>query len=299
MRFEARAVRGLGVIIAAALAACVTKGEHLKITRALEKQVAEAREQSARKADEAAALTREVQACKDEAKRRAGYLESQIKSCKETMEKWRDLLKGEAGRVASLSKEIGEKEAELFRRDREIKAKEEALQRSLERIGRLEGQVERLRGIFDDLREKLQVLVKAGKLSIRMSRGLLVVQLPERILFPLGSAVLKADGKTAIENLTELLRPMKHRWQIAGHTDDTGNERYNWRLSVRRAHAVLDVMLKAGMPPELLSMAGFGQYQPYVANDSEENRSLNRRTELLLVPDLEEILAPVRKPASS
>jgi chemotaxis protein MotB len=297
MRLGAGAVRGLGVIVAAGLAACVTKGEHLKVTRALEKQVAEGRAEIARKADEVAALRRDLQTCRAEAKRHAGYLESQIKSCKETMEKWRELLKGEAGRVAALSREIGEKEAELFRRDREIKAKEEALQRSLERIGRLEGQVERLRSIFDDLRDKLKVLVQAGKLSIRMSRGLLVLELPERILFPLGSAVLKADGKTAIENLTELLRPMKHRWQIAGHTDDTGNERYNWRLSVRRAQAVLDVMLKAGMPPEQLSVAGFGQYQPYVPNDSEENRALNRRTELLLVPDLEELLAPVRKPA--
>jgi chemotaxis protein MotB len=87
---------------------------------------------------------------------------------------------------------------------------------------------------------------------------------------------------------------MKHRWQVAGHTDNVGSAKLNWRLSVQRARAVLYVMLQAGMPPEQISTAGFGPYLPVAPNDTPENRAMNRRTELLLVPDLSELLSPIR-----
>lgn len=294
--------RALAFIILCAFGGvgCVTKAEHLRVQQGLQKEIADFRARLAAKTEETADLAGRLKGCEQLAK----SLQEQLRDTKATLDRaqkniseCQGLIRGEAGKVAELSRELREKEAELHKRGLEVKRKEEELQASLVRIQLMQAQIDRLRSIFDDLQGKLQALVRAGKLTVRFWRGLLVVQLPERILFPTGSARLKAEGKEAIEGLTELLRAMKHRWQVAGHTDDVGSAAYNWQLSVRRALAVLKVMLDAGMPPEQVSAAGFGPYQPIAPNDSDENRSLNRRTELLLVPDLEELLKPIRSPA--
>jgi chemotaxis protein MotB len=280
-----------------ALAACVSSGTHQQIKADLERKLADQKRECERLGSD----LKECQAGRSE-------LGEKFRLAKESLERLQSSLgqanvarKGEEAKVAALSQDLIRREEELRKKDEELRRKEGALRRqeselaaSTERIRSLEAQLDRLRAIFDDLRAKLDALVKAGKLTLRMANGLLVVNLPERILFPSGSARLKREGREAIESVADILRRMKHRWQVGGHTDDVGGEKYNWLLSSRRAFAVLDVMLKAGMPSEQVSMAGFGQFQPVAPNDGPENRALNRRTELLLVPNLEEILAPVR-----
>jgi len=58
---------------------------------------------------------------------------------------------------------------------------------------------------------------------------------------------------------------------------------------------VMDFMIKEGMPPERLSFAGAGEFQPAAANDTPENKAQNRRIEVVLVPDLEALLSPLRR----
>ena len=132
-------------------------------------------------------------------------------------------------------------------------------------------------------------MVAAGKLRVKMVEGMLVLQLAEKILFATGRWDLKREGKEAISQVAQILKGMNRRWQVAGHTDTVGRPAYNWRLSTRRALAVLKEMLKHGMPPKLVSAAGFGQYQPTAKNDTRDNKALNRRTEIMLVPDLREL----------
>lgn len=163
------------------------------------------------------------------------------------------------------------------------------LQSAITQIERLQQLARERKALFDRLRASLQSMVDAGKLSVRMRHGLMVLQLSENILFDSGQSQVKRDGRLAIEQVTQLLKNTKRRWQVSGHTDDRGDVNFNWRLSVQRALSVQTVMLKAGMPPDMISVAGFGQYQPVVDNDSAENRALNRRTEIVLLPNLEEL----------
>jgi chemotaxis protein MotB len=280
-------------------AGCVTKGEHLRIKKALDDQVARLRGELEEKTARCEKLAADYRQCVDRrAALEAGLGETQDKLSKTAIRAKAEASKAEAlaGKAAQLDLALRAKEAELNKKEEELRLKADELRRYGDRVKMLQDQVDRLRAIFSDLQQKLAELVRSGKLTVRMVKGSFVVQLPERILFASGSAVVKAEGRAAIESLTAVLRSMKHRWQVAGHTDDVGGAALNWQLSTRRALAVLQVMLKAGMPPEQVSAAGFSEYQPVAPNDSAENRALNRRTELLLIPNLEELLAPVTAP---
>jgi len=67
---------------------------------------------------------------------------------------------------------------------------------------------------------------------------------------------------------------------IVGHTCDRGPEKYNQKLSERRAKAVFDYLVNHGIDPQRLSWRGYGETQPAYPNTSEENRAKNRRVEL-------------------
>ncbi|MEO1175125.1 MAG: OmpA family protein, partial [Myxococcota bacterium] len=83
------------------------------------------------------------------------------------------------------------------------------------------------------------------------------------------------------------------RFLIAGHTDDqrirTKRFPNNWHLSTARAVSVLEFFVDQGFTPNNLAAAGYGEFSPVAPNDSKENRALNRRIEIILVPDLSEL----------
>ena len=71
--------------------------------------------------------------------------------------------------------------------------------------------------------------------------------------------------------------------EVRGHTDSTGTEEYNQKLSERRADSVIEYMIKNGISPERLNSVGFGEKKPVTSNDTEEGRSKNRRTEIYIL----------------
>lgn len=72
---------------------------------------------------------------------------------------------------------------------------------------------------------------------------------------------------------------------IAGHTDDTGTEEINNKLSLKRAQAVYDLMIGIGVPTNRMSVTGYGESRPRFPNDTEANRLKNRRVEIIITPD--------------
>jgi len=81
----------------------------------------------------------------------------------------------------------------------------------------------------------------------------------------------------------QLKRNEQIRIQICGHTDDKGSDDYNMQLSLARANAVKNQLIKLGISEKRLATKGFGKTQPIVPNDSEENRKKNRRTEFIVI----------------
>jgi outer membrane protein OmpA-like peptidoglycan-associated protein len=76
----------------------------------------------------------------------------------------------------------------------------------------------------------------------------------------------------------------KTRLAIAGHTDDTGSEVYNQRLSEGRAAAVESYLLAEQVVPQRLSSVGYGELRPVASNATDYGRTLNRRVEITIEP---------------
>lgn len=120
---------------------------------------------------------------------------------------------------------------------------------------------------------------------IEDERGL-VVTLPESATFPSGSAQLTREAQVFLSRLGDALRPTGARIRVEGHTDDvpvSGRFASNWELSTARASAVVVYLVQAAsFEPARLSAAGYGEFHPRTANDSPEQRALNRRVDVVV-----------------
>ncbi|MDT8439014.1 MAG: OmpA family protein [Wenzhouxiangellaceae bacterium] len=99
------------------------------------------------------------------------------------------------------------------------------------------------------------------------------------VLFAFDSADLLPDARAELDRAAAVLAPRDDlvRIEVEGHTDSSGPEDYNQRLSERRAGAVADYLASKGVDRERMRVTGFGESQPKVSNDTRENRQKNRR----------------------
>lgn len=107
----------------------------------------------------------------------------------------------------------------------------------------------------------------------------------KNIYFDFDMATLKSSSDKELDKLRKLLvENPDMKIQLDGHTDNIGSPQYNKELSLKRAQAVVDWLIKHGISPDRLSAKGFGQEVPLASNDDEEEgRELNRRTEFVIL----------------
>ena len=106
----------------------------------------------------------------------------------------------------------------------------------------------------------------------------------QNIQFEFNSAALTADSESGIRILTTFLkRNPDLKVELAGHTDNVGNDNYNLKLSSDRAESVKQALISNGIEESRLTAKGYGATKPIVANDTEEHRALNRRTEMIII----------------
>jgi outer membrane protein OmpA-like peptidoglycan-associated protein len=100
--------------------------------------------------------------------------------------------------------------------------------------------------------------------------------------FASGSATLPDDAKVVLQKAAAAMKvlPAEQRFEISGHTDNTGTAEANMLLSRKRAQAVVDFLLEAGVPRERLAAHGHGDARPVASNATEEGRFHNRRIEV-------------------
>lgn len=104
------------------------------------------------------------------------------------------------------------------------------------------------------------------------------------INFDTDKAVLRADGKPAVDEIATLMKKESTlKLAVEGHTDNVGEATRNVALSRERAQAVVDALIKDGIGSERLSAAGHGAAKPLADNGSEEGRAKNRRVELVKI----------------
>lgn len=116
------------------------------------------------------------------------------------------------------------------------------------------------------------------------------IDIQEAILFDSGSATLKSNGSETLGQLAKLFELFDNEIIIEGYTDDVpmNNRQFpsNWELSTGRALSVLRYLSESyTISPTRLSARGYGEYRPIAPNDSDENRALNRRVNIVIVHD--------------
>ncbi|RYE29609.1 MAG: OmpA family protein, partial [Sphingobacteriales bacterium] len=145
------------------------------------------------------------------------------------------------------------------------------------------------------LQEALLGFTKNG-LTVEMRNGKVYVSLTDKLLFPSGSIVIDERGKQALTQLAQVLKQQPEiNIAVEGHTDsqkitNLGQIKDNWDLSVLRSTSVVRYLTEiAKVESVRMTATGKGEYQPLVSNASAEDRSKNRRIEIVLSPKLDEL----------
>lgn len=167
-------------------------------------------------------------------------------------------------------------------------------QRALTELQERERQAQARLATFRQMIDRFRAMIASGRLRVRIVRGRMVVELPDNILFESGEAELKDAGEAALAEIVEVLKTIPGReFQVAGHTDNVPirSRRFpsNWELSTSRAVAVAKFMIERGLEGGRVSAAGHAETAPVASNDTPEGRQQNRRIEIILLPNLDEL----------
>jgi outer membrane protein OmpA-like peptidoglycan-associated protein len=165
--------------------------------------------------------------------------------------------------------------AEARARDAEAKAREAEQART---------QAEQARRAAEAEQAKTAALTKelADLKAQQTNRGLVLTV--GDVLFATGRAEVAAGGMRSIDKLAEWLKKNPTRnLLIEGHTDNTGAEDFNIKLSQQRAEAVRDQLVSRGVGADRITTKGYGPKYPVVANDSAAGRQQNRRVEVVVL----------------
>jgi chemotaxis protein MotB len=166
--------------------------------------------------------------------------------------------------------------------------------KSMEDLARAQALAEARAAQFRKLVAGFRKMIDAGKLKVEVRDNRMIVSVGDRILFDPGKTQLKKEGAETLKEVSNVLREVEGRdFQVAGHTDNvpirSARFRSNWDLSTARAVEVVNFMVASGMQPSRLSAAGYGDQAPIGPNDTAEGRTKNRRIEITLMPNLDDL----------
>jgi chemotaxis protein MotB len=193
-------------------------------------------------------------------------------------------------RLESLGQDVSRLETERGTLGGEL----ETARKRMDELRKAQALAEQRAAQFRRLVAQFKQLTDAGKLQVELRENRMIVRLGDQILFDPGKTELKKEGQDALRQVTEVLKEIPNRnFQVAGHTDNipikSGRYRSNWDLSTARAVQVVDFMIDSGMEPKRLSAAGYADQSPVAGNDTSENKAKNRRIEITLVPNLDDL----------
>ena len=226
----------------------------------------------------------------------------------------RDLTRAQ-NLLTARTKELSDKERELQARQAELQEQQESfrLERSsfIAKQAQLEAEEAATRAKLEAKERELEAVRTAVTkaltgfadkgLNVEVKDGKVYVSMENKLLFPSASWTVSKDGVSAIKELAHVLeQDSTLNIMVEGHTD---NDAYhgstavkdNWDLSVMRATAIVKLLLQHGpaICPARIEACGHGEYAPKVPNDSPANKAINRRTEIILTPNLDKLLQQV------
>ncbi len=179
----------------------------------------------------------------------------------------------------------------------QVNSLQQNLQAQQKRLQDLQNLLDQQRKATSDLKNKMISALTGfsnSDLTITQKNGKVYVSLSEKFLFPSGSAVVNDSGKIALNKLaTVLIANPDIAIDIEGHTDSIpirGKFEDNWALSTARATSVVRILVNDyKVDPTRVIASGHAWYDPVDVNSTPEGRAHNRRTEIILSPNLDEL----------
>ena len=166
------------------------------------------------------------------------------------------------------------------------------------RLKKLQDMIQTQKDVMSKLKNSITEALmnyKNDELSVYIKDGNVYVSLAEKLLFKSGSDVVDPKGKEALKSLAKVLNSTKDfTVMIEGHTDNvpikTKLFKDNWDLSTARAISIVRILtIDDGFDTNRITASGKGQFHPVKSNETVEGRADNRRTEVILSPDLKEL----------
>jgi len=207
-------------------------------------------------------------------------------------------------KLAEQSQKNQELLTQLEEKERKLEAESLRLENLQLELNHRSAQIEELQNLINAKEAQMQQLKDAiskaltnfeGKgLTVEQKNGKIYVSMENKLLFNSGSWAVGTQGKKAVEQLASVLSQNKDiNVLIEGHTDNvpyTGATIIdNWDLSVKRATAIVRILENKGVSQTQITAAGRSEYVPVGTNETKEGKAKNRRIEIILTPNLDEI----------
>lgn len=139
-------------------------------------------------------------------------------------------------------------------------------------------------------------------INIKVDKGVVFIDISDKLLFSSGKYNISPDAKQVLGKVAAVLKNQPDiEFMVEGHTDNVpfksnGVILDNWDLSVKRATAVVRVLQKEyGLEPAKMAAAGRSEYKPVTSNDTKEGKAANRRTRIVILPQLDQFFQLLEK----
>ncbi len=243
----------------------------------------------------------DLKKCRDEeaeASRRKALLETEIAG----LNKQIDFLKENNNTVLNQLKDLSVISS----------SQAESIKKSLDNIGAKDNYIQGLQSALarkDSLNMALVMNLK-GALSdvndsdveIKVEKGVVFISISDKMLFKSGSADVTDKASNVLSKVAQVLNSKPEiEFMVEGHTDNVSIKNSciadNWDLSVKRATSVVRILQnKYGIDPKRMTAGGRGEYIPVQSNDTADGKAANRRTRIVILPQLDQFFQLLEKP---
>ena len=247
------------------------------------------------------AVQNDLRACRDEKaelERQRALMEDRVKALNEQANMLKDNNAQALKQLQDLSV-ISSAQAESIRKSMEnIGAKDTYIQSLQQQMARKDSLnmalVMNLKGAIGNLDDK--------DINIKVDKGVVFIDISDKLLFKTGSYDVTDRAKEVLGKVATVLKNQPDiEFMVEGHTDDVPFSRPplvdNWDLSTKRATTVVRMLQKQyGMDPSKMAAAGRAEYHPIADNTNEAGRSSNRRTRIVILPQLDQFFKLLETP---
>jgi chemotaxis protein MotB len=243
----------------------------------------------------------DLKKCRDEeaeASRRKALLETEVTG----LNKQIDFLKDNNSTVVNQLKDLSVISS----------SQAESIKKSLDNIGAKDNYIQGLQSALarkDSLNMALVMNLKGAlndvndtDVEIKVEKGVVFISISDKMLFKSGSADVSDKALTVLSKVAQVLNSKPEiEFLVEGHTDNVAIKSNclvdNWDLSVKRATSVVRLLQnKFGIDPKRMTAGGRGEYVPLQSNDTAEGKAANRRTRIVILPQLDQFFQLLEKP---